>query len=337
MTMSPGRASAQAQPNIALVKYWGKRHDGLNLPAAGSLSITLEALHTRTEVAFDATLEDDAMSLDGRHDPEQAHKVSAFLDIFRQVGDIATRARVTSSNDFPTGAGLASSASGFAALTAATDRALNLELDARELSAMARLGSGSAARSIFGGFVEMAAGTRADGKDAVATPLLEAEAWPLKVVVAITTREKKSIGSREGMAHSRETSPFYDRWIDAVNDDLIEARTAVRSRDFEKLADIGEASCLAMHATMLSSRPGLVYWNAATLECIHCIRKLRSKGVGVFFTIDAGPQVKAVCLPEAAARVAEALHNVAGVKEVLVSGLGEGARVVENRTMEESV
>jgi diphosphomevalonate decarboxylase len=336
MTMSSARASAQAQPNIALVKYWGKRHDGLNLPAAGSLSITLKALCTRTEVAFDAALESDAVALNGRNEPKQTGKIVNFLDFFRRRAGVETRARVTSSNNFPTGAGLASSASGFAALTVAIDRALGLELGASELSALARLGSGSAARSIFGGFVEMAAGSRADGEDAIASPLLDAEAWPLEVAVAITTREKKSIGSREGMTHSRETSPFYTRWIEAVNADLAKARTAVQARDFEKLADVSEASCLAMHATMLSSRPGLVYWNAATLECIHCIRALRSQGTGVFFTIDAGPQVKAVCQPDATQRVAEALRQVAGVEEVLVSGLGEGARTLENRTMEES-
>lgn len=329
MTSQPLQATSLAQPNIALVKYWGKRNDALNLPAAGSLSITLDALHTRTSVRFDSALDADDIVLNGERDAAQTRKLGAFLDLFRARANVPTRAHVQSSNDFPTGAGLASSASGFAALAVAINHALDLQITPRELSTFARRGSGSAARSIFGGFVEMAAGRSEDGRDAFASPLLEAAAWPLQVVVAITTRAKKSIDSREGMNHTRDTSPYYRDWIATANADLGDARAAVLARDFDKLAALGEASCLAMHAVMLSARPGLIYWNAATLECIQCVRTLRSEGTGVFFTIDAGPQVKAVCLPEHAARVAAALRAVPGVDEALVSGLGAGARVDE--------
>ncbi len=330
LTRSSMQATAHAQPNIALVKYWGKRDAALNLPAAGSLSITLDALHTRTRVRFDDALAADDITLNGECDDAQGRKIGAFLDLFRTRAGITARAHVESGNDFPTGAGLASSASGFAALAVAVDHALGLDLDARELSVLARRGSGSAARSIFGGFVEMSAGARDDGGDAFATPLLEASAWPLKVVVAITTREKKTISSRVGMDRSRDTSPFYRDWIATVPGDLATAREAVQARDFEKLAHVSEASCMAMHAVMLATRPALIYWNPATLECIQCIRTLQAQGTGVFFTIDAGPQVKAVCLPGDAARVADALRDVTGVQDVLVSGLGEGARVVED-------
>ncbi|TAN05739.1 MAG: diphosphomevalonate decarboxylase [Rhodanobacteraceae bacterium] len=326
------QASAEAQPNIALVKYWGKRDGALNLPAAGSLSITLDALHTRTSLRFDPALADDDIRLNGERDAAQTRKIGAFLDLFRARAGIATRARVESGNDFPTGAGLASSASGFAALAVAADHALGLGLEPRALSVLARRGSGSAARSIFGGFVAMAAGTRDDGEDAFATPLLDAAAWPLRVVVAITTRKKKAISSRDGMDHTRDTSPFYRDWVATADADLASARVAVQARDFEKLAHVSEGSCLAMHAVMLSARPGLIYWNAATLECIQCVRSLQAEGTGVFFTIDAGPQVKAVCLPEHAARAADALRNVAGVEDVLVSGLGAGARIIGTET-----
>lgn len=330
MTSQPMRATALAQPNIALVKYWGKRDDALNLPAAGSLSITLDGLHTRTSLAFDPDLDADEFTLDGRSEAGQTRRIGAFLDLVRTRAGINTRARVESANDFPTGAGLASSASGFAALAVAADRALGLGLTPRELSILARRGSGSAARSIFGGFVGMSAGERADGGDAFATPLLDAAAWPLQVVVAITTRAAKAIGSRAGMTASRQTSPFYRDWIASVGHDLAEARAAVQARDFAKLAAVSEASCLAMHAVMLSTRPGLVYWNAATLACVHCIMALRATGAGVFFTIDAGPQVKAVCLPGDAARVGAALRGLPGVEAVLASGLGGGARIVED-------
>ena len=326
------QATAEAQPNIALVKYWGKRDDRLNLPAAGSLSITLDALHTRTSLRFDPALAADEVTLNGGRDDEQSRKIGAFLDLFRSRAGVQTRARVESANDFPTGAGLASSASGFAALAVAADHALGLGLVQRELSILARRGSGSAARSIFGGFVEMSAGSRDDGTDAFATPLLDAAAWPLEVVVAITARERKAVSSRVGMDRTQRTSPFYRDWIATVPGDLADARDAVRNHDFEKLAHTSEASCLAMHAVMLSARPGLVYWNAATVDCIRCIRALQAEGVAAFFTIDAGPQVKAVCLPNHAARVAEALRGVAGVADVLVSGLGAGARIAGTGT-----
>ena len=328
MTSQPLQATAQAQPNIALVKYWGKRDATLNLPAAGSLSITLDALHTHTRVRFDASLGADDIVLNGVRDEKQTRKLGAFLDLFRTRAGIATRAQVESSNDFPTGAGLASSASGFAALALAADRALGLGLDARTLSMLARRGSGSAARSIFGGFVEMAAGERDDGEDAFAAPLLDASAWPLKVVVAITSRAAKATSSRDGMQASQLTSPYYRAWLDTVPRDLATARAAIAARDFDKLADVSEASCLAMHAVMLATRPGLVYWNGATVECLQRVRALRAAGTPVFFTIDAGPQLKAVCLPDAADAVADALRATAGVADVLVSGLGAGARVV---------
>jgi diphosphomevalonate decarboxylase len=328
MSAATGEAAATAQPNIALVKYWGKRDATLNLPAAGSLSITLDALHTRTRLRFDDMLDADDITLDGERDAAQSRKITAFLDLFRERAGIVTRATVESGNDFPTGAGLASSASGFAALAVAADRALGLALDPRELSLLARRGSGSAARSIFGGFVEMAAGTRDDGEDAFAAPLLDASAWPLQVVVAITSRRKKAVDSRAGMETSQRTSPYYRDWVATVPRDLAAARDAVQARDFEKLAEISEASCLAMHAVMLATRPALIYWNGATLDCIQCIRALQLRGIGVFYTVDAGPQVKAVCLPDDAAGVAEALRDVPGVEDVLVSSLGEGARIV---------
>ncbi|MGH8234240.1 MAG: diphosphomevalonate decarboxylase [Rhodanobacteraceae bacterium] len=331
MTWSHGRATAIAQPNIALVKYWGKRDDVLNLSASGSLSITLEALHTRTSVRFDAAYAHDDIVLNGCQNEAESRKIGAFLDLMRARAGLATRAQIVSENDFPTRAGLASSASGFAALAVAVDRALGLGLDKSELSRLARRGSGSAARSIFGGFVEMAAGERGDGEDAFATPLLEPQEWPLTVVIAVTTHAAKSVSSRAGMDLSRRTSPFYRSWIATGTGDLATAREAVLARDFDKLAQVGEASCLAMHAVMLSTRPGLVYWNGATVECMQRVRTLRElEGHGAFFTIDAGPQVKAVCLPDATLRVAEALREIPGVEAVSVSGLGDGARVVED-------
>lgn len=323
-------ATAQAQPNIALVKYWGKRDPRLNLPATGSLSITLAALWTRTRVAFDESLRHDELCLNGAEDPAALGRVSACLDLLRRRAGTTARARVDSRNNFPTAAGLASSASGFAALVLAADAALGLALDRRTLSLLARQGSGSAARSLFGGFVSMAVGQREDGEDVFAAPVLEAAQWPLEVAIAVTAHGRKSTASGAGMESSRRTSPFYPAWVDTAGTDLAAARNAVQARDFAALADVSEHNCLKMHAVMQASRPPLLYWTGATVDCLQRIRALRERdGVEVFFTIDAGAQVKAVCAPGALATVAAALADIPGVEQVLTSGLGDGARLLD--------
>jgi len=193
------------------------------------------------------------------------------------------------------------------------------------LSIFARRGSGSAARSIFGGFVEMRAGVRADGSDSYAEQLLEPTAWPLHVVVAITSRDRKQTSSTRGMQSTAATSPYYAAWLASSADDLAAARSAIHARDFAALGATAEHSCLKMHALAMSGTPPLVYWNAATLACMNAVRELARDGVGVFFTIDAGPQLKAVCEPGSAATVAAALRDVPGVVDVLDTGLGAGA------------
>lgn len=326
---NPVTITAQAQPNIALVKYWGKRDRALNLPAAGSLSITLDALFTRTTVCLAPDQAHDSLLLNGSEHPATLARVSACLDVLRERAGNASRMHVETANNFPTAAGLASSASGYAALVVAASEALGLPLERGFLSGLARFGSGSAARSLFGGFVLMHAGVRDDGEDARAEPLLAPEEWPLSVVVAITTHQAKSVGSGEGMQRTRLTSPYHQAWVDTVDADLIQARDAIARRDFEQLAEVSEHSCLKMHADMLATRPPLMYWNAASVACMQRIRELRmSEGLGVFFTVDAGPQVKAVCLPQDAERVAVALAQISGVEQILTSSLGQGARVV---------
>lgn len=317
-------ATARAGANIALVKYWGKRDSRLNLPAAGSLSITLAGLETVTTVAASPDLKADELILDGSS--QDAGPISKVLDLL--AGPQRRRCRVDSSNNFPTGSGLASSASGYAALVFAAAQVFDCNPDRRWLSIIARQGSGSAARSLFGGFCEMRAGQRSDGSDCYAEALFEAEHWPLEVVVAVTDRARKDVSSRDGMNRTMATSPYYQAWVDTVAGDLDLARTAIARRDFEALAAVAESSALKMHASALAASPGLLYWKPATIACLHAVRELRSAGIPVFFTIDAGPQVKAICLPEASARVTEALSAIPGVVELLQTPLGAGARLV---------
>jgi diphosphomevalonate decarboxylase len=304
------RAVARANTNIALVKYWGKRDAALNLPAVGSLSLTLEGLSTRTSVAFDPRLTSDELILNGvPADPRATGRVAKFLDLVRARAGLAERARVESANDFPTAAGLASSASAFAALAVAATRAAGLVPSDRELSILARRGSGSAARSIFGGFVEMHRGSRADGEDSFAEPMA-ADGWDVRMVIAATTSGPKETLSTDGMGHTAETSPYYDAWVRSNEADLATARAAIARRDLEALGAVTEASCLAMHASALAARPAVVYFHGATIEGYRMIQGLRRRGIPAWFTCDAGPHVKALTDAAHAPIVEEALGTL---------------------------
>jgi len=313
------RATARARPNIALVKYWGKRDRNNNLPAVGSISITLDTLYTDMTVALDRTPGADRLVVDGDESPGMLPRISQCLDDV--LGADRPGADVESRCNFPIAAGLASSASAFAALVVAAAAAGGLDAGRQQLARLAGRASGSAARSLYGGYVELAN----DGDTIDVETLVEATEWPLTVVVAITTDAAKPVSSGRAMEISRETSPFYGRWIEQQPADLDTARAAIGARDFAKLGAVAEHNCLKMHSVMWASRPPLVYWNRVTLDCLETVRALQADGVGVFFTIDAGPQVKAVCLPEAAGRVRAALAATDGVVDVRTSGLGDGA------------
>jgi diphosphomevalonate decarboxylase len=330
----PGVATAVAGTNIALVKYWGKRDAalGLNLPAAGSLSLTLAELGTRTTVRFSPALAADRVVLDGADaDAKTSARVSAFLDRVRARAGLAARAEVTSLNTVPTAAGLASSASGFAALAVAAARAAGLPATPTVLSELARRGSGSAARSIFGGFVEMARGERPDGSDAVAAPVeAAADAWrDVRLVVAVTSEQAKAIGSTEAMERTARTSPYYAAWLASVPPDLAEARAAVAAHDLPRLGAVAERSALRMHASAMTAEPAILYWNPATLAAMATVRALRARGVNAFFTIDAGPHVKVLCDVSDAVTVGNALEMTAGVLRTVVASPGPGAHIVE--------
>ncbi len=322
---------ATACSNIALVKYWGKRTDApaeLNLPAVGSLSMTLDALRTET------TLEPapaDAFVLDG--DPvvdAQATKVWRHLDrVWAAAGKPGARppCRVRSTNHFPTAAGLASSASGFAALTMAASGAFEADLPRGALSSLARQGSGSAARSIFGGFVRLDRGAAPDGGDCCARPVAAADHWPLNLLVVQTTVGRKPIGSTAGMERCRETSPYYPAWVETSEADLDAAEAALRARDLPALGRVVEHSCFKMHACMMATDPALLYWNGTTVEVLQALWRARAEGLAGHATIDAGPHVKVLCEPATAQALRARLAEVPGVQGVLVAAPGPDAAV----------
>lgn len=326
------RATALAHPNIALVKYWGKRDERLNLPAAGSLSLTLEGLRTRTTVTFDDSLDRDLVLLNNKAlSGRNLQRISAFLDLVRQRADVRAFAAVQTENDFPTAAGLASSSSGFAALAAASTAALGLKLSSSELSTLARQGSGSAARSVLGGFAEMRPGERPDGLDAYAVPVAPAAHWNLRCLVLLTAQGEKDLGSTDAMNHTSRTSPYFPAWVESVPQDLAEARDAIARRDFMHLAKVAERSCLRFHASALAADPGILYWNGLTLQLIHRVRQLRDEGLKVFFTIDAGPHVKVFCEAGQLAAIKPILQSVPGVQDVLTARPGQGVMLEDEQ------
>lgn len=326
-------ATAIAHANIALVKYWGKRDPALNLPAAGSLSLTLAALTTTTTVAFDPSLKCDALILDGKGASEkECRQLSAWLDLVRPLAGSSDFARVESANNFPTASGLASSASGYAALALAASSALGLALGSRELSILARRGSGSAARSIFGGLVRMHQGVSDDGSDAYAEPLDgSALGDDLRMVIAVVGGGvRKAHSSRDAMDHCAETSPLYKAWLDAVAADLPAAERAIATGDLAALGAITEGSAMAMHATAMASRPPIVYFQPQTLACLAALAELRASSLHAYPTMDAGPHVKVLTTARDAAAVVRTLTAVPGVSEVIVSEVGGAARLVEH-------
>ena len=323
------RARARALANVALVKYFGKRDLALNLPAAGSLSLTLEPFSTTTEVTFDEALVNDEVILAGAlADENFTARVTRFLDIVRQRAGSNCRARVITKNAFPTAAGLASSASGFAALSLAATKALELEFQSDELSALARRGSGSAARSVVGGIAVWNAGSRSDGADSFARSIASRDDRDLSIVIGVADPGRKAMSSTAAMEQTRQTSPFYASWIESCKADLQDAVDAVNKRDFSKLGEVTERSALCMHAAALAARPGIAFWNGTTVEVLHRTRQLRKDGVEAYFTCDAGPQPKILCLPESVELIANALRNEPGITEVICCELGEGARIV---------
>ena len=319
------QATAIAQPNIALIKYWGKRDIDRNLPAVGSISITLSELQTQVSVDLNIDQSTDVLFVNEDENPAMLPRISACLD--RVLGSDRPRARIRSRSNFPIAAGLASSASAFAATTVAAAGAGNLSLGTEELARLAGASSGSAARSLYGGFTELAN----SGDSIELTSLCDEGGWPMQVVVAITASGPKATGSTEAMEISRETSPFYGNWISQQEHDLEVARTAIAGQDFAQLAAIAEHNCLKMHSVMWASRPPMIFWNAATMRCLQTVRRLQGEGRQVFFTIDAGPQVKAVCLPDDAEAVRQALAETPGVQEIMMTGLGSAARLVEEQ------
>ena len=360
-SLSERKASCRAGSNIAFIKYWGVVDgtiaaasgqqpvaiDDLNIPLNNSISMTLADAHTTTTVAWDnsANLPTDRISIDGvQLECAPAGRIVAHLDRLRALAGVSDKARVVSNNNFPMASGIASSASGFAALTVAASAALGLQLDATQLSAVARQGSGSASRSLFGGFVEWKRGWGEEtGEEesllsshaalldsrSVAHQMHDEGHWALQDIIAIVSAGAKRVSSSSGHRLAA-TSPFNVARTQRVGGWLATVRRAIAERDLSLLGPVLEADALAMHGVMMTSAPSLLYWQPGTLEVLHAVRAWREQdGVPVYFTIDAGPNVHLICEAETAAEVERRLRGLAAVRRVLASGLGTGPQLLD--------
>lgn len=311
----------RAYTNIALIKYWGKRDEKLFLPMNSSLSLTLDSFYTETSVSFEEATDKDVFYLNETVQDEVAtNKVSRFLDLFRKEAGISTSALVKSTNFVPTAAGLASSASGMAALAGAANLASGLNLDKRTLSTFARRGSGSATRSIYGGFVEWQMGTNSE--DSYAVKIDDAD-WNIGMVTVIVNSQKKAVSSREGMKNTVATSPFYEGWLKATAIDLENIKTAISNKDFEQVGQITESNAMKMHATMLGANPPLSYWEPDSVRAMQAVRELRQSGIPCYFTMDAGPNVKVLCRLSDSQKIKQYLSNTFKLEQLMISGPGK--------------
>jgi diphosphomevalonate decarboxylase len=321
-------ATAIANPNLAFIKYWGNRDNTLRLPSNGSISMNLDGLHTRTTVSFQPSLPYDELIINGHE--VMGHgldRISYILDIIRGMANIHERAEVMSENNFPSGAGIASSASAFAALALAGSTAAGLKLSEAELSRLARRGSGSASRSIPGGFVEWQAGE--SEADSFAFSIAGPDHWDLVDCVAIVSASHKKTGSTEGHGIAW-TSPLQAARVADAPRRLEICRKAILERDFNTFASIAELDSDMMHAVMMTSTPSLYYWKPASLEVMSCVRQWRMDGLPVCYTVDAGPNIHVMCPGTEAQTVEKRLREIKGVDKVLVARAGGPAKIVEN-------
>jgi diphosphomevalonate decarboxylase len=319
------KATAKAPSNIAFIKYWGRTDEVLRLPSHGSISMNLSNLFTTTTVEFSQKYEVDEVVIDKRIQIENTTRVTKHLDRIRALAHTTMRAKVVSVNSFPSGTGLSSSASGFAALTLAATSALSLALSTRELSILARQGSGSSARSIPDGFVEWKEGETSEAS--YAYTLYPAHHWKLCDIVAVVSEEKKETPTSEGQKNAA-SSPFYAQRLQHIGEKLTQIKHAIETKDFELLGEISEREALELHAIMLTSWPPLIYWTERTVKLMKQVQKWRTEGIPVYFTINTGQDVHLLCEEQIAGKLQILVKALPYVKKTIVNYPSVGANVI---------
>jgi len=321
-------ASAIAHPNIALIKYWGNKDQKLRIPVNGSISFNLDSLFTKTKVIFDRTFKSDSLSINEQEiSGPGLDRVVSFLEIVRDLAEKQVFARVESENNFPVGTGIASSASAFAALSMSSCKAIGLILTEKELSRLARRGSGSACRSIPEGFVEWYPG-EADS-DSYAESIAPLNHWNLVDIIAVVSIEHKKIGSTAGheLANS---SPLQIARVQDTNQRLQIVRQAILEQDFLKMAEMVELDSNFMHAVMMTSNPPLMYWESTSIKIMKIVKEWRAAGIPVCYTLDAGPNVHIITTKGYSDKIISMLPEIKGIKRIYKAGVGGKTRLVED-------
>ncbi len=319
------KATCRANSNTALIKYWGKADEKLILPMNSNLSMTVDSQNTVTTVEFSKDFGGDTVLIDGKSDEKEVGKVAGHLDLIRGMAGIKEKAKVVSQNNFPKAVGLASSASGFAALTVAACAAAGLELDEKQLSIITRQGSGSSCRSIHGGYVEWLKGKRSE--DSYAVQIADERHFDMRDIAVVISTGERPIATREAMPLSIKTSPVFPARINAVDDMLRKVKKGILERDFTLVGSTAESDAILMHAVMMTTEPHLFYWEPRTLELIKKVMKWRKDGLECYFTIDTGPNVHIFSLPETEKEVLSRLRE-AGFRDFFVSKPGGGAELL---------
>ncbi|OGD88186.1 diphosphomevalonate decarboxylase [Candidatus Curtissbacteria bacterium RIFCSPHIGHO2_01_FULL_41_11] len=321
------KATAIAPSNIAFIKFWGKTNDKLNLPQNSSISVNLSNLHSTTTVEFDPKFKKDVVIIDGSMQQKETLRTTKHLNVIRKLANIKTFAKVVSKNNFPKGSGLASSASGFAALTLAAAKAANLKLSEKELTTIARLGSGSASRSIPDGFVKWEKGS--NHQTSYAHSLHSANFWKINILAIIISTSHKKISSTEGHSAAK-SSPFFKIRIAKIEDKIRNLETVIRYKDFKKFGQIIEKEALELHAIALTSNPPIIYLLPESIKIMLLCQKLRETDTDVYFTFDAGPQPVLFCLQKDSQKIERAIKNEVRKARIIKSTPADGAKIITN-------
>lgn len=324
--------TARAHTNIALVKYWGKRDAALMLPQTDSLSLTLDEFYTTTIVNFNQALNEDQFYLDGELvSANKAQKVVKFMDLVRQLSGRTEYAQIASVNNVPMAAGLASSASAFAALAGAAAKDAGLDLSLKDLSRLARRGSGSATRSVYGGLVEWHRGV--DDATSFAEPVQEVPDFDIAMLAILVDTSQKKVSSRGGMQLVVETSPYYPAWREVVKRDMVAIKEAIANRDLPTIGHIAQENALRMHALNLAADPGFTYFDGQTILAMQTIDRLREEGLNCYYTMDAGPNVKVIFDPKDQDDLLNALTPLFGAERLVVAKPGPGIEFLTEPVM----
>lgn len=320
------KASAVAPSNIAFIKYWGRKDEALRLPENGSISMNLSNLLTTTTVEFNPEFKKDEIIINDKKEENEGSRAIKHLDRIRKLAKINHKAKVVTRNNFPTGTGLSSSASGFAALTVAGAKAAGLNLSEKELSILARQGSGSACRSIPNGFVEWLDGDMSETSYGVS--LYNEKYWDIVDVVAVVSKNKKEVSTTEGQKLA-SSSPFFPVRLSRIKDKIKLIKKYMKEKNFSLFGELLEAEALELHAIMLTSNPSLIYLLPGSLRIMHMVKKWRQEGIQVYFTVNTGQDIHLICQKKDIDKVVEKTKEVSDVQRVIVNESSKGAHLVK--------